>query len=80
MNADVKELIDFLECNDLNVVRQIKNIVSEKLYVSRDHSLLETLIDRYMQTKSERLVDLFICVNDTDAMVSWYSSFSPQSK
>ena len=46
VNADVKELIDFLECNDLNVVRQIKNIVSEKLYVSRDHSLLETLIDR----------------------------------
>lgn len=70
VNADVKELIDYLGSNDLNVVRQIKNIVSEKLYVSRDHSLLGTLIDRYMQTKSERLIDLFICVNDADAMVS----------
>ena len=72
VNPDIKEIIDYLESDDPDIVRHFKNVVQEKLYTSRDHSLLGTLIDHYIQTKSERLLDLLVGVNDAHAMVSCY--------
>ncbi|XP_057317194.1 hamartin-like [Hydractinia symbiolongicarpus] len=68
VNADVQEIIEYLESNDLEIVNYFKNTVQEKLYASRDHNLLGAITDRYIQTKSDRLLELLISINDTHAM------------
>ena len=68
VNTDVEELINYLESKDLEIVNYFKNVVQEKLYTSKDQYLLGTLMDRYIQTKAEALLELLIGVNDTLAM------------
>ena len=65
---DVEELINYLESSDLDTVAHFKNVVHEKLYTSSDQTLLEALMERYMQTKTETLLELMIGIHDTLAM------------
>lgn len=66
---EAEEIITYLESNDSEVVEEIKNIVQENLYSSHDNNLLDTLIDKYIQTKSDRLIELLIGVSDAHSMV-----------
>ncbi|XP_065647193.1 hamartin isoform X2 [Hydra vulgaris] len=68
VNAEAQEIIEYLESNDLNVVKNFVAIVQEKFYSSRDNALLGILVDTYVQTKSPRLVDVLVGVNDTQAV------------
>ena len=76
VNAEAQEIIQYLESSELHVVKHFKNVVQEKLYNSRDNALLGILIDRYVQTKSSRLIDILVGVNDTQAIVGLYNIFT----
>lgn len=65
---DVGDLMNYLESDDLETVKHFKNVVQEKLFTSSDQTLLGALMDRYVQTKTETILELMIGIHDTLAM------------
>lgn len=69
-NNEAEEILTYLESNDSEVVKQFKNIVQENLYSSHDHNLLDTLVDQYVHTRSDRLIELLVGVSEAHSIVS----------
>ncbi|XP_066919418.1 hamartin-like [Clytia hemisphaerica] len=63
-----EEIKTYITSEDTMIVKEYKNIIQEDLYSSRGASLLDTLIECFMQTKSKRLVELLIGINDSLCM------------
>lgn len=62
-NQTDTDIIISLESNDIKIVNISRNVVQERLN-SSDQNLLSTLIDRYIQTKSDILLELLIGINE----------------
>ena len=71
-----EEIKTYITSEDTMIVKEYKNIIQEDLYSSRGASLLDTLIECFMQTKSKRLIELLVGINDSLCMVCTISPFS----
>ena len=67
--ADVAELVRYLESNDLNIVAKFKQVVHENLYAAKDASLLNSLVEAFVVSKSENLLEVLAGVNDAHCQV-----------
>jgi Hamartin protein. len=59
----------YISSDDAEMVKQLKNIIQENLYSSRNSNLIDSLIDHYVNTKSLRLLELLLGVNESICVV-----------
>lgn len=64
----VEEILTYITSNDAEVVKDLKNALQENLYSARASTLLDTLIDQYISTKSLRLVEILTGINDSHSI------------
>lgn len=64
-----EEIKMYLYSNDCNIVKEYRNIIQEDLYSSRGSNLLDLLVEFFMKTKSKRLIELLVGINDSLCMV-----------
>lgn len=64
-----EEIKTYLYSNDCNIVKEYRNIIQEDLYSSRGANLLDLLVEFFMKTKSTRLVELLVGINESLCMV-----------
>ena len=67
--TDNAELLKFLESGEIGVVGKIKQLLHENLYTSKDSSLLNSLVESYVQSKSENLLGIITGVNESQCQV-----------
>lgn len=75
--AGSAELLKFLDSGEIEVVGKIKQVIHENLYSSKDASLLNSLVDSYVQSKSENLLSIITGVNKSQCQVSLYLRIFP---
>ena len=63
------ELLKFLESGEIGVVGKIKQLLHENLYTAKDSSLLNSLVESYVQSKSENLLGIITGVNESQCQV-----------
>ena len=64
-----EEIKIYLTSDDTNLVKEYKNIIQEDLYSSRGSNLLDLLVEFYINTKSNRLIELLTGINDSLCLV-----------
>lgn len=67
--AENSELLKFLESGEFEVVGKIKQVIHENLYSAKDATLLNSLIDSYVQSKSDNLLEIITGVNESQCQV-----------
>jgi hypothetical protein len=65
------ELIALLDSDDAETVEQTKAIVYENLYKSRDPSLLNALVDCYLETRSTTALQILTNIHEGRIHVSY---------
>ena len=64
-----EEIKTYLTSDDTNLVTEYKNMIQEDLYSSRGSNLLDMLVEFFMKTKSKRLIELIVGINDSLCLV-----------
>lgn len=64
------ELIALLDSENAETVEQTKAIIHENLYKSRDTSLLNALVDCYLETRSSTALQILTNVHEARTHVS----------
>lgn len=63
--AENAELLKVLESGKIEVVGEIKQVLHENLYTAKDASLLNSLVESYVLSKSENLLGIITGVNES---------------
>lgn len=61
------ELFTSLESNDGHDVEEIKQLVNESLANNKDTSILSTLVEYYLSSRSQRCLDVLVAIRESNA-------------
>ena len=70
--AENAELLKVLESGKIEVVGEIKQVLHENLYTAKDASLLNSLVESYVLSKSENLLGIITGVNESQCQVQHF--------
>lgn len=65
------ELIALLDSDNAETVEQTKALIHENLYKSRDPSLLNALVDYYLDKRSPTALQILTNIHEARINVSW---------
>ncbi|EDO47244.1 predicted protein, partial [Nematostella vectensis] len=65
----LSELISLLESDDPDTVEQTKSLINENLYKSKDPSLLNALVDCFLETRSTTVLNILTNVHEAKAHI-----------